>query len=401
MKELTIEEKAKAFDEALSKAKQVYKTPYTAHWDVMKELIEHLFPELKESEDERVKNKLIKFFKGYSPDEEWWGNITQEDILVWLEKQGKPMEINPTEFDTRLQALIGKFDSLPKEELIGSLSFWLNVVQNDGTYKPDEEKQNEQKSDNKPKFHEGDWVVFNNRYDSVYQVEKIENYKYILRHILGGSMPLSFSHEDMIRTWTIKDARNGDMLSNGTTIFIFKDLLSDGSVMSYCDYDTDSGESDAFCPLLMNLMCSKITPATNEQRDILFDEMGKAGYWWDAAKKELNKIKPKFKVGDLVMVSTAVGDRVVEIASVGYLKDGHPSYFTTEGRWFDNRTKARLLTDKDVEVANIPESKVIDKNKEWNEEDKLNLNQAIYVCHQNGYDGVEKWLKSLRPQKFR
>jgi hypothetical protein len=47
------------------------------------------FPELKESEDERVRNKLIKFFKGYSPDEEWWGNITQEDILAWLEKQGE------------------------------------------------------------------------------------------------------------------------------------------------------------------------------------------------------------------------------------------------------------------------------------------------------------------------
>ena len=51
--------------------------------------MEIIFPELKESEDERVRNKLIKFFKGYSPDEEWWGNITQEDILAWLEKQGE------------------------------------------------------------------------------------------------------------------------------------------------------------------------------------------------------------------------------------------------------------------------------------------------------------------------
>lgn len=48
--------------------------------------------------------------------------------------KSKPIEINPTEFDTRLQALIGKFDSLPKEELIESLSFWLNVVKNNGTY---------------------------------------------------------------------------------------------------------------------------------------------------------------------------------------------------------------------------------------------------------------------------
>lgn len=33
--------------------------------------------------------------------------------------------------------------------------------------------------------------------------------------------------------------------------------------------------------------------------------------------------------------------------------------------------------------------------QEWSEEDVLNLKQAIYVCHQNGYTAVENWLKSL------
>ena len=33
---------------------------------------------------------------------------------------------------------------------------------------------------------------------------------------------------------------------------------------------------------------------------------------------------------------------------------------------------------------------------EWSEEDKKNLEQAIYVCHQYGYTGVENWLKSHR-----
>jgi hypothetical protein len=35
--------------------------------------------------------------------------------------------------------------------------------------------------------------------------------------------------------------------------------------------------------------------------------------------------------------------------------------------------------------------------QEWSEEDELNLKQAIYVCHQNGYTAVENWLKSLKP----
>ena len=85
MKELSIEEKAKRYDEALKEA-------VIAHKDEdrhLKATLERIFPELKESDDKRVKNKLIEFFKGYSPDKEWWGNITQRDILTWLEKQGE------------------------------------------------------------------------------------------------------------------------------------------------------------------------------------------------------------------------------------------------------------------------------------------------------------------------
>jgi hypothetical protein len=36
------------------------------------------------------------------------------------------------------------------------------------------------------------------------------------------------------------------------------------------------------------------------------------------------------------------------------------------------------------------------KLAEWSENDELNFNQAIYVCHQYGYSGVETWLKSLK-----
>ena len=66
--------------------------------------------------------------------------------------------------------------------------------------------------------------------------------------------------------------------------------------MSYCDYDTDSGESDTFCPLSMNLMCSKITLATKEQRELLFSKMKDAGYEFNFEKKELNKIEQKFTI---------------------------------------------------------------------------------------------------------
>ena len=49
MKELTIEEKAKAYDEALERARDVY----TYYCDDREQLrkIEYIFPELKENED--------------------------------------------------------------------------------------------------------------------------------------------------------------------------------------------------------------------------------------------------------------------------------------------------------------------------------------------------------------
>ena len=92
-----------------------------------------------------------------------------------------------------------------------------------------------------------------------------------------------------------------------------------------------------------------------KQVDSKFEKQGE--------QKSADKEEPKFHEGDWVIVSTTKGDRAVQIASVEYSKDGYPSYFTTEGRWFGNGTKARLLTDKDVETIIIPESKVIAKTK--------------------------------------
>lgn len=60
--------------------------------------------------------------------------------LTPIKKQGEPTDINPSEFDLRLNKLLKQFETLPKEELANSLSFYLNVVQNDGTYKPDEKQ---------------------------------------------------------------------------------------------------------------------------------------------------------------------------------------------------------------------------------------------------------------------
>lgn len=139
MKKLSTKEKAELYDKAIKKAKSKVLYPGKPYFVNIKDI----FPELVESEDLEIKSDIQYAVRCVYGD----NSSKTERILAWLDKQGELVEINPTEFDTRLQALIGKSGSLPKEELIGSLSFWMNVVQNDGTYKP-AEKQGEQKSTN-------------------------------------------------------------------------------------------------------------------------------------------------------------------------------------------------------------------------------------------------------------
>ena len=150
-----------------------------------------------------------------------------------------------------------------------------------------------------PKFNVGDWVVFLTS-ESVYQVEKKENYEYTLKHIFGGSLCVSFSDENLIREWTIQDAKDGDVLVNGSNIFIFH-FINNRRLMGYChvnmddgNFYNDIGKNECFCTI-----DAPVTPATKEQRDALMKAMNDAGYKWNPETKTLEKlIETKFKVGD-------------------------------------------------------------------------------------------------------
>ena len=139
---MTYKEKAKAYDEAIRKAEVLYKAsePMSA-CNVIIETIFHELKESEESEGEKIREKLIDTFNFYDSamNSPYLLGIHRNDIVAWLEKQGEPTEINPSEFDLRLNRLLKQFETLPKEELASSLSFYINVVQNNGTYK--EEKQ--------------------------------------------------------------------------------------------------------------------------------------------------------------------------------------------------------------------------------------------------------------------
>lgn len=155
------------------------------------------------------------------------------------------------------------------------------------------EKQSKKSTDeNKPKFNVGDWIVFI-KSKSVYQVEKIENYEYTLRHILGGSLCLSFSNEELIRKWTIQDAKDGDILCcKSGWMCIFKSLNNHTNTFSfYCFIDSDKcffssgSESHTLDKKFIKAYNGEIYPATKEQQNTFMKVINDAGYEWDIEKK--------------------------------------------------------------------------------------------------------------------
>ena len=243
MKELSIEEKAKRYDKAIEKAEKWHNAPNVDKIPTFgNRIIEDIFPELKESDDERIRKELTDYIKSKFEN-----------------------SCSPT----------------PSKNILSNWIAWL-------------EKQGEQKSVNKvePKFHVYDWVV-TDKGDTV-QIGAVNNGYYTL----FNGMDFNMSYVDKYwHKWNIRDAKEGDILctyecGKPKIVFILKGTPINYCVLSYyCyynfiypyfEYDSRTG-----CIAVNN---EDIKPATKEQCNTLFQEMKEAGYEWNADKKELIKL---------------------------------------------------------------------------------------------------------------
>ena len=197
-------------------------------------------PELKESEDEKIRKTLIDLIKcnersGYSS----FNNVNTSSMLAWLEKQGEQNPVDKVE----------------------------------------------------PKFKVGDWVVKKSREifcncSKFAQITKIDKDKERCWFDCGTWLGAEY-----IKPWTIQDAKDGDVLE-------FKD--HERVVVGIVSFvNKRTGKVDVSCLLEDNkfkignfyaLDTINPHPATKEQRDLLLQKMKEAGYEWDAKKKELKKI---------------------------------------------------------------------------------------------------------------
>ena len=101
MKKLSIEEKAKAYEQALKVAQQTYETQ-----PVYRDWLEKMFPELKESGGERTRKKLIDLIYKVYANTSYITCVEHEDMLAWLSKQGvKPDGWNDKDEEIRQELI--------------------------------------------------------------------------------------------------------------------------------------------------------------------------------------------------------------------------------------------------------------------------------------------------------
>ena len=124
---------------------KIVKSHYPANKQMLNEALEFLIPELKESEDEKMRKELIRAFQSLNTIKVWNG-IERTDIIDWLEKQSETDETKAKIF------LINKGYPIDTNGIFPTYEEMYNIIR-EGL-----ENQGEQKlGDNiEPKFHQGE-----------------------------------------------------------------------------------------------------------------------------------------------------------------------------------------------------------------------------------------------------
>ena len=355
-------------------AKRLYKT---ANAD-QRCVLEKLFPELKESEDEKVREELIKHLKegaeGYEPAGD---SSDYQRWLAWVENQnhdGKKWIYEDVYLKEKEQLIQDGIDEVlenPQKyglEKQGQQEEPQVYETEDGEVITYSESEGYGYKVVKPKFKCGDWLIFDENHNSVYQVERIDNYRYYLRHYLGGTLSVHFDNE-LIRLWNIDDAKDGDVLAGSYGTFILMGKSNGGycGVLSDNTFIRSTGNNE---------WTEDLHPATKEQRDLLFKKMKEAGYKWDNSTKELKRIEEELQLKK--------GKYYKCIKSYHYLGCGE--YWFDEGKVYFCEKDGYLRSDP-YHLIKVDDCKNWQsyfcpyiENPVWKEEDEEMLKSVIATC---------------------
>ena len=411
---MTQEEKAKAYDEAIGRANElIYVSDKSS---LQRKTVEHIFPELKENEDRKIKSDIQYAVRCAYGD----NSSKTESILAWLEKQKTSEEAwqylrenhsssEMSDFQAAMNIAVAKAynegynDGLEKQgeqkPIIsddalreGIAHFGITQYQIDNWLKKyvDVERQGKKKSADKvePKFHEGEWITDG---EKVWKIGYIEDDMYIEHRgtiSAGGAIKSIDKHYHL---WNIQDAKDGDVLrcENGWTC-IFKTLVNDETFSSYCFMDSTKWfcETGSECHTLkeefVKAYNGKIYPATKEQREQLEKAMTDAGYTFDFERKELKKIEQKQED------TSELSD--FESALFTAFSDAWQQYLRGE-----EVNVAQWAKEHSEELLEIIQKELCKQNPaEWREEDERKISSIMYLLHTLGNNNFDSWLKSLK-----
>ena len=230
------------------------------------DFIEYKYPELKESEDERIRKEIIYYLDREITLSNFGGDIAIfKEWIAWLEKQGEKKEVNLVEIlkhyprETELYSpLYGKLWLAEVNEEHGIITCYkypleegctrailkqedtVSFYSNGTTGLPDfnvskdcmlflygNEKQGEQKPTDKvePKFKAGDFII--NEYGFIMQIDGIDDSMYVY-HVLDDNRLLKHDitkTDESCHLWTIQDAKDGDVLAAHECLVLFKKLM--------------------------------------------------------------------------------------------------------------------------------------------------------------------------------
>ena len=144
----------------------------------------------------------------------------------------------------------------------------------------------------KPKFNVGDWIVSaNGKVNQVISVDA-DNVDFE-GYTLDDGVYFSGTWCNSYHLWTIKDAKEGDVLSYKTDegdlwIMLYWSLYEpyEGHVHYHALLVNDDFTDKGTCCICID----NLKPATIEQHELLFRKMKEEGYQWDKNKKELIKL---------------------------------------------------------------------------------------------------------------
>ena len=312
----------KKYKDALEKAKSMIDDLRKGEDILAVSDLESMFPELKESEDERIRREIIDFL--------WKEKIFLQEVhlsvennpkyrfvmdaIAWLEKQG----VQNYKIIKGKNYFCVKTHNYAGIEWIKGTKYYASdnyTLVNQGCeyYCPEYSKEehnnlfeevkyndcvkNKMSVDKvEPKFKVGEFVI--NSYDFIMKIVDIkeESYRYI---VIGDNeekiLNCTFRKmEESCHLWDISDAKDGDVLTSTwkgcSYIYIFKEV-DNNIIISHIFYYP---ELDAIDMGVINTDNTPTIPATKEQRDLLYQKIHDAGYEWDAENKELKKMEQKY-----------------------------------------------------------------------------------------------------------